>query len=195
MKYESKKNMLVGILIIALVSLTVAFAALYTTLNISNTATVANQSWNVKIDGWSKDSNTGTGVTVTSGTITDTSITGYKFDFSEPGTSITYNFYIKNYGTIDAKINDVTVGTPTCRVSGSTISPCPVTYSVVCDGNTLSTGSTSSMKKLLGSNNGTPVSGGISTCTYTVSYNDYNYDIDDDITVENLDVSWQYEQD
>lgn len=197
MKNESNKNLLLGGLIIGLVSMTVAFAAFSTSLNIAGTVKVSKMTWRVKIDGWQKKSGTGEGVTVKEGNITDTSISGYKFDFSEPGTSITYDFYIKNYGTINAQNKSISVATPNCMVNGERLQTCPVTFEVKCDGSVLSSANTSSgtlMKTLSKASNGTPVSNGISTCTYKVSFDNYNYNISGDITVDNLDVSWTYTQ-
>ena len=203
MKNESVKNIMLGFLIVGIVSMVVAFAALSTNLNISDTAEVASQKWNVRIVGFGTGKTLPTGVTeVSSASATEgTSITGLSLDFAEPNLTAIYPFQIKNFGTIDAHNTAISVGTPTCRVNGSALETCPVSFSVSCVNSSsvtvplTSTNSGLSSLDLTGTTyNGTPVSAGTLNCTYTVTYNDYNYTIADDITVDNLDVSLTYSQ-
>ena len=205
MKNEGTKNIILGVLIVGLVSMTVAFAALSTNLSINNTAEVAAQSWDVELANWAKDNSTGTGVDVTTGSIGTTSITGFKFGFSAPGQSITYNFNIVNKGTINAKNTAVTVGTPKCytktdgTTKGAEAASCPITFTVNCASTALTTNANGySSLDLTGTTTGTPVTAGTKACTYTVTLNASNDTTNSynqpRVLVEGLNVSWDYAQ-
>ena len=47
-----KKNILLGLLIVGIISMTIAFAALTTRLSLNGTANVAATSWNIHFDSW-----------------------------------------------------------------------------------------------------------------------------------------------
>ena len=206
MKNEGTKNVLLGVLIVGLVSMTVAFAALSTTLKIENTAEVAAQSWDVEIANWAESSK-GPAVTVTPGTVDSTSVTGYNFAFTEPGQSVVYTFNIVNKGTIAANNTSVTVGTPTCYNydenatdhKGTPAESCPITYTVNCADTALKTNASGyDVLDLTGTNTpGTPVTAGTKACTYTVTLNEnssgntYNQPR---IVVDGLDVIFNYAQ-
>ena len=105
---DKSKNILLGVLIVGLVSMTVAYAALSTSLNISGTATVAATTWNVRIEGWALD-NSSTATGATTGTSTDTTnvtkIENFTATLNKPGDFVKYNFTIANRGTIAAVKN------------------------------------------------------------------------------------------
>ena len=102
---EKSKNILLGVLVVGLVSMTVAYAALSTNLKINGTATVAATKWNVRIEGWALD-NSSTATGSTTGTSTDstnvTKIEGFTATLNKPGDFVKYNFKIANRGTIVA---------------------------------------------------------------------------------------------
>ena len=213
MKNEGTKNVLLGVLIVGLVSMTVAFAALSTQLNINGTAKVTAQTWKVVLDNWALDTTTNGASSaniVTNGGTTDgstdvvvkpgnsctecTDITGWEFDFKKPGTKVTYNFNIENQGTIDAKNTALTVGTPKCTDSENNEVTCPITYEVKC-GNKLESNTLMSVLN----------AGDSIACTYMVQYDDAfipstgeTYTggnvTGKEINVSGLDVHWTWQQ-
>ena len=111
-------------LVVAILGLTIAFAALSQTLTINGTASVDAASWNVhfeSLDGadevsaelsrtpneWSNFS----GSALTFGNDKTTASVNMTV-FGRPGDTIEYNFKIVNNGTVDAIISDVTKNTP-----------------------------------------------------------------------------------
>jgi hypothetical protein len=105
---------------IAVAGLSIAYAALSSTLTINGTATVTPASWGVEFVTTSLSSPTtanggltGAASITTTPTITTTSITGYDLGLTKPGDSVTYTFDVHNKGTIDAKITDFSFLTPT----------------------------------------------------------------------------------
>lgn len=130
---EKTKNILLGVLIVGLVSMTVAYAALTQTLTINSSAVVQNRStsWNVHFQ-----ANTLTGhnpietsgyATVASGaTLTlsadSTVITTPTVTLKAPGDKVDFYFDVINEGEIHAKIatggiTGPTLGSPTWNAS------------------------------------------------------------------------------
>ena len=114
----------IAALVVAVISLGVAFAAFSTTLNINGTATVTAATWDVHFTGDSSGNTTTTTVdaTTTTGTVQDnsliTALTSTDFTWSailkSPGDSITYKFYVTNQGNFDAKVSNVITPGVTC---------------------------------------------------------------------------------
>lgn len=128
-------------LVVAILGLTIAFAALSQTLTINGTASVDAASWNVhfeSLDGadevsaelsrtpneWSNFS----GSALTFGNDKTTASVNMTV-FGRPGDTIEYNFKIVNNGTVDAIISDVTKNTP--EFGTNTEGDSPETGSVV----------------------------------------------------------------
>lgn len=112
---KNQKKVAVTLLVVALLSLSVAFAALSTTLRINGSAIVDPDKWDVHFANLGEAKITGI-ATITSGaTLTDdTSITGFDVVLRAPGDSVTYTFDVVNGGGVDAKITDVIKATPIC---------------------------------------------------------------------------------
>lgn len=114
---EKTKNVLLAVLIVGLVSMTVAYAALSTTLTIKSSATIAKTNWSIKIKNWEQapaltNPNGGNSeATVKAPTITDTDISGLEITFKKPGDAVKFTFDLVNEGDIDAQLNAVVVGT------------------------------------------------------------------------------------
>ena len=115
---EKTKNVLLGVLIVGLVSMTVAYAALTQTLNINGSATVQNlsQSWRVRFN--TADSNeiakeqyalVENNLTSLSGVITDDStiITLPRVTLKAPGDKVTFRWVVENTGDINAIVTGV----------------------------------------------------------------------------------------
>lgn len=104
-------------LLVAVVGLSVAYAALTASLSISGSATVNSATWQVKFEqgSWTK-----TGDATASGPDYGvTSLTNIAVTLVKPGDKAVYNFRVTNSGTIPAVLsNNVTIGTLSC--SGGT---------------------------------------------------------------------------
>ena len=111
---NNTKNILLGVLIVGLVGMTIAYAALSTRLQISGTVSVPEATWDIELSNLTRVSNVASAVlnqqntasgpasiTVTNGT----AISGLNVTFNQPGDKIQYNFTISNLGSIDAKLS------------------------------------------------------------------------------------------
>ena len=200
---NKNKNILLGVLIVGIISMTVAFAALSTRLNINGTAKVSSFRWQIVIDDWTKVNNvsslvsgsTNTAEEVKAGTPTadTTSVSGLEVAFKKTGDVVKYNFNIENKGTIDAELDSFHLNTTTdtdaskkvtCEKNGSS-TECPaLAISVTCNNEAPTIGSA------LNVNDSIP-------CTYTVGYNEVNdtngYEVEE-ITIKNLGMSFTYKE-
>ena len=127
-KERGAKIIAIVALLIAVVGLTVGYAAYSSTLTINGTANVDPASWKVNFGYKTGDSLTGTikghATETTAPTLADTTISGFDVTLTAPGDSVTYNFLIKNSGTLNAKLANFTMGTLTCAPNASSsISP------------------------------------------------------------------------
>ena len=125
-------------LLVAVLGLTVAFAALSETLTINGSATVNTASWDIHFKNLSSPTLTGDAAVTTAPTIDSkgTTIGTYALKLTKPGDSVKYTFDVENSGTINAKITDlVKADTPTCTGTGDTATADAKT---ICDGLTYS---------------------------------------------------------
>ena len=118
MRNSNSKMMSVIALVIAVVGLSIGFAALQTQLTVNGTAEVTGgKSWKVNfVTGSLKTVATGSASTTTP-TLAATSISGFKATLLKPGDKMTYYFQVTNAGSFDAKIDSITIGTPTCSTA------------------------------------------------------------------------------
>ena len=157
------KNVLLAVLIVGLVSMTVAYAALSTTLTISSTAKVAATKWDIRITDWQQQTvanlNGGTSEATVkeSPSVTTTAVTGIEVTFKKPGDAVQFTFNIQNHGDINAKLTSV---------SGMTETTEGVTKTVKCANTTPVEGN--STFNLAKKTNDTP---GSIACVMDISYN------------------------
>lgn len=127
---ERKRGTTVAIviaLIVAIVSLGVAFAAFSTTLNINGTATVQATTWDIYFTGdgtdYTKPSSTGNlpaANIAPSGTATNDTATinattfTWAANFKSPGDKIVYTIYVKNAGDYNAQVSNVVLPAISC---------------------------------------------------------------------------------
>ena len=137
---KNYKKIVFGVLLLAVVCVTVGFAALTTTLNINGTTTAKSNSWNVTFANVAKEA----GVTAkTKPTISGTTLS-YAVDLNQPGEYYEFEVDVKNTGSIPAKLS----ATPTITGTSSYLTH-EVTYN---DGteikanDTLSAGGTVTLK-------------------------------------------------
>ena len=198
---EKTKNTLMALLIVGIVSMTIAYAALTQRLNINSNARVLskNSSWNIHFTNLSAPTKTGY-AQVRSGEelvldSSSTTLSGLTATLSAPGDSVSYTFDVINEGTINAKIN--TSGVHLANVASATCTGSPVPSAADCtlvknnltytltyangaalaDGDKLAAGATKSLKL---------------TITYNASATDVP---SDDVTISGLDSYIDYIQD
>ena len=109
-KERRTKALVVVVLLIVVAGLTVAFAALSTTLNINGTAYLDAAKWGIKFENLSSPTKIGSATTTGAAKIEEAksaSITGINVSLSTPGDKVTYTVDLVNEGTINAKIDNI----------------------------------------------------------------------------------------
>lgn len=112
---------------IAVVGLSIGYAALQQTLTINTTATAKAQTWSVKFTNLATPTLTGKASVKTAAALNSasTEIT-IDVDLKEPGDTVTYTFDVTNAGTINAKLSAI----PTISGTGITGENVPLTYAL-----------------------------------------------------------------
>ena len=109
-KERSVKLLIISILFMLIAGLTVAFAALSTTLNINGTAYLDAAKWGIRFENLSSSTKIGSATTTGTAKIEETKaaeITGMNVGLSIPGDKIIYTVDLVNKGTINAKIDNI----------------------------------------------------------------------------------------
>lgn len=138
----------VAALIIAIISLGVAFAAFSTTLTINGSATVEATTWDIHFQDLSAPTLVGGATIATAPTLTATEFSGLVANFKTPGDSVSYTWKVKNAGSYNATLATDPSGalTPKCAVAGdetdqSAINVCSkLTYTVTGYNSSLASG-------------------------------------------------------
>ena len=93
-------------LLVAVLGLTVAFAALSQTLTINGSAAVNTASWDIHFEKTSgKETKVKGAATFTEPTLSGTTIENFSATLTKPGDSVIYYFDIVNNGTVDAVVS------------------------------------------------------------------------------------------
>lgn len=129
-KNGKTKNIVLAVLLVAVLTLSIAYATLSAQLNISAQATVKNGQWNVQFQQKTGDptpaictATSGGSATTASivsgheGTLTSTEFSGLQVEFKVPGDKVVCTWDVANNGTIDAKL--ATYNAPTVTLSGT----------------------------------------------------------------------------
>jgi len=111
---RSTKLVAIITLVVAICSISVAFAAMSTTLRINGTAEVQTAEWSIKFDTLSSVVVTGDAAQITAPTLSDTNIGTFKAKLTKPGDSVSYTFNVTNSGSMAAKIGTLTKDSFTC---------------------------------------------------------------------------------
>lgn len=126
MKNERTKNILLAVLLVAVVTLTIAYAALTATLTINSQAVVGGQdtNWKVKFiksgtGAICKAKSGSTAAVTTDATLTDTLISGLVATFKAPGDEVVCEFQVTNAGQIPAKLSSFVLGNTNLTYTGS----------------------------------------------------------------------------
>ena len=102
------------IAMVLIITLTIVYAALSTTLNISGSSTINASNWNIKIDNSITTANTTTGTaTYTTPVINGTTIS-YSVGLTKPSDSVTLYFDLSNAGDVVGEISSIVSSTPIC---------------------------------------------------------------------------------
>lgn len=137
-KKRENKNILIGVLLAAVVLMSVGYAALASQLDINGTSSISSK-WEVKFTSMSNGTAVGTATNKTPSSFTNTTAT-FDVELVSPGDSMTYEIVVSNTGTLDAKLDSI-VGLPTANV-GDAIK---YTVSGVSEGDVLTAGSTATI--------------------------------------------------
>ena len=109
-KERRTKALVVVVLLIVFMGLTIAFAALSTTLNINGTAYLDAAKWGIRFENLSSPTKIGSATTTGTAKIEETKaaeITGINVNLMAPGDKVTYTVDLVNKGTINAKIDNI----------------------------------------------------------------------------------------
>lgn len=114
-KNRKNKTMLLALLVVAITSMTIVFAAMSTNLKIKGSGLVSTDAWNIKFENLASVTLKGTAQETTAPTIkSDTEIGDYVVVLKRTGDEVVYNFDIHNYGKLNAKIEELNIQTPVC---------------------------------------------------------------------------------
>ncbi len=187
------KYVIVFALLISVAALSIGFAAFTSTLTIQSSATVGGGNFNVSLSKVSTGVTTGavtatvtptgvTGFTADSATLSATTISGLKANFTAPGQTVKYSFYAYNDGEFLAYLNSVNLGGKTCTAGTGTNqtyvnNACNgITLTVKVGSNTYSTSNTSISSHTLAKDTGEAVE-------VTIEYASGSATADGDFTV------------
>ena len=109
-KERRTKALVIVVLLIVFMGLTIAFAALSTTLNINGTAYLDAAKWGIRFENLSSPTRVGKATTIGTAKIEETKaaeITDINVSLSIPGDKIVYTVDLVNKGTINAKIDNI----------------------------------------------------------------------------------------
>lgn len=129
-KQRTIRMLALATVFVAVLGLTVAFAAMSKTLNINGTAEVDNSKWDVHfatdesgiigdMDVWKSTyvTETGDGKLTKMPTISGTDVSDFEVTLTKPGDRVELGFVISNQGTMDAKLSDIQIKEPVCTSS------------------------------------------------------------------------------
>ena len=106
--YRNKKNIIIGVMIVAVLVMVVVYAALMTRLTINGTGNIIS-TWNIEITSITSNI-TGTAYNIENPTYNGTNAT-FNAGLRKPGDKIEYSITVKNNGSVDAIINEVNIKT------------------------------------------------------------------------------------
>ncbi len=114
MKKDSKKFLMIvlGILLMSVFGLSIVYAALSVTLNITGSARVTSADWDVLIENVSIRTE-GKASVLSNPTIDSTSIKNFSVSLSQPGDGVFVTFYVSNRGGINANFVNANMNTIT----------------------------------------------------------------------------------
>ena len=186
MKYDRKTRMITIVaLLVAIVSISIGFTAMSTTLRINGRATMDTAHWKVRFKNLSNPVIVGDASVLVAPTLSDTVIETYKVKLTKAGDSVTYTFDVANESTdMDAIIGTFTKQTPTCVGNDNDVS-------VVCSNISYELRYTSNNE--LVKVNDTLNAGETKNLKLTISYNGENLP-ENAVDINNLNIIIIYDQ-
>jgi len=117
---RTEKVIAVVALVIAIIGLSIGFAAMSTTLQIQGTAQMNPATWEIRFENLSAPVITGDATVTTAPVLSDTTIQTFAVTLTKPGDSVTYTFDVTNAGSINALLGTFTkAANPTCTGTGA----------------------------------------------------------------------------
>ncbi len=176
------------VLILAVIGLSIAYAAMSEVLSITGTAKMNSADWNIKFNNLSVNK-TGNATFIIP-KLSDTSLLDYEVNLTAPGDSVTFTFDVSNNGNMNAKIGSLDIGDPECIGVGDNSNS---DAKIVCNNITYK----------LKNSDGTEVKVGdflekktTKTLQLSIIYNSDATSLPtDDVTVKGLDINITYDQD
>ena len=112
LRQESKKFLMIvlGVLLLSVFGLSIAYAILNVTLNISGSAKVTSADWDISIENVSIVTE-GSASVLKEPVIDGTELKDFNVSLTKPGDAIYITFYVTNNGSIDAKFVNSTLHT------------------------------------------------------------------------------------
>ena len=186
MKSEKFQNIALGVLFVAVITLTIAYAAMSQQLNITASGTVTNKtaSWNVHFTDMTC-TESGKAEITTQPTTIATDITGLAFKIKAPGDSVTCTFGVQNEGLLNAVIANYSPLEGTC--TDTTIAN-KLSYSIKYAAGDTDAGDTPAQGDTL-------TSGQTRNLVMTITYaQDATYLPENDVAISNINSHFTYEQ-
>lgn len=106
---KSKKNLVIVAILLIVVAMSVGYAALSTTLNITGTANISTVGWDVHFANIKVTSGSVTATTAASINSATTAV-NYAVTLNKPGDFYEFTVDVVNGGTLDAKLSTITLG-------------------------------------------------------------------------------------
>ena len=112
LRQESKKFLMIvlGVLLLSVFGLSIAYAILNVTLNIGGSAKVTSADWDISIENVSIVTD-GSASVLKQPAVDGTEIKDFNVSLTKPGDAIYITFYVTNNGSIDAKFVNSTLHT------------------------------------------------------------------------------------
>lgn len=119
MKDRSFKIVTIVALLVAVLGLSIGYAAYAENLKISGTVTArsSSNSWNVKFENISAAEFGGIANEMVAPELTSTTISKFEVNFFAPGDSVSYTFDVVNKGLLNAKLTTFSKGSLSCEPS------------------------------------------------------------------------------
>lgn len=118
---EDRSSLLMacGALLVSVITLTIAYAVLSTTLTIKGSAKINSATWNINITA-GEDFTTYGNAKFGYPTIKSTTISDMKVDLYQPGDGVKFPFTVRNDGSLDGKLKEISKGTISCSSTNMT---------------------------------------------------------------------------
>ena len=114
---NNSKGIIIAVLLVAIVVMSIGYAALSSKLQINGTAEITS-SWNIYIDSITVLNTTGTANGGTPTVSSDKTSATFNAQLLSPGDSVTYEVAVKNDGSLEGLLSALNITGPTTSTSG-----------------------------------------------------------------------------